>query len=78
MFLVAAKELARLVPIDRINQRALFPDDNEIIIITAKVAAAVARCIFDDGFARVTRPDYDDHIINLIEQKAYHPFYKNY
>ncbi len=75
MFLVAAQELTRLVPQERINNRALFPDENEIIIITSKVAAAVAKCIFDDGFARVKRPDYDDHIINLIQNKAYHPFY---
>lgn len=78
MFLIAAKALSELVSEERLQSGALFPDDKDIIIITSKVAAAVALFIFDNNFATVKRPDYDDHIIHLIEKTAYHPFYRDY
>lgn len=78
MFLVAAKALSELVSEERLEKEALFPDEKDIIIITSKVAAAVALFIFDNNFASVKRPDYDDHIIHLIEKTSYHPFYQNY
>lgn len=77
MFLVAAKTLAAQLTDEQILKGMLFPPESEIINTSLKISAAVAKVIFDQGLAgkNVQRPDFDDHIIRLIERKAYHPYY---
>jgi len=79
MFLVAAKTLAAQLTDEQIKSGMLFPPISEILNVSIKISAAVAQVIFDRGLAGkgIKRPDYDDHIIKLIEQKVYHPFYSN-
>jgi malate dehydrogenase (oxaloacetate-decarboxylating)(NADP+) len=79
MFLVAAKTLAAQLTNEQIKSGMLFPPISEILNVSIKISAAVAQVIFDLGLAGkgIKRPDYDDHIIKLIEQKVYHPFYSN-
>ncbi len=80
MFLVAAQTLADQLTDDQIQSGMLFPPESDILKVSLQISAAVAQVIFDQGLAGkdVQRPDYDDHIIKLIEQKAYHPFYQHY
>jgi malate dehydrogenase (oxaloacetate-decarboxylating)(NADP+) len=77
MFLVAAKTLAAQLTDQQIKSGMLFPPISEILNVAIKISAAVAQVIFDHGLAGkgIKRPDYDDHIVKLIEQKVYHPFY---
>ncbi len=76
MFLIASQSLSNQVTEEQINKNMLFPNEKDIIKIVTIIASEVARYIFDNNLARVKRPDFDDHIIQLIEQSAYHPFYK--
>lgn len=80
MFLVAAQTLAQQLTDAQIQSGMLFPPESDIIQVALQISAAVAKVIFDNGLAgsNVKRPDYDDHIITLIEQKVYHPFYGDY
>lgn len=78
MFLVAAQTLAKQLTDDQIKSGMLFPPESEILKTSLQISAAVARVIFDRGLQGkdIQRPDYDDHIIKLIEEKVYHPFYQ--
>lgn len=80
MFLVAAQTLAAQLTDEQIQSGMLFPPESDIIKVSLQISAAVAKVIFDRGLAGegVERPEYDDHIITLIERKVYHPFYENY
>ena len=80
MFLVAAQTLAQQLTGEQIASGMLFPPESDILKVALQISAAVAQVIFDRGLAgkEVVRPDYDDHIIKLIEQKVYHPFYETY
>ena len=80
MFLVAAQTLAQQLTSQQISSGMLFPPESDILKVALQISAAVARVIFDRKLAGkdVKRPDYDDHIIKLIEQKVYHPFYDKY
>jgi malate dehydrogenase (oxaloacetate-decarboxylating)(NADP+) len=77
MFLVAAKSLASQLTEQQIKQGMLFPPQSNIIDISVKIAAAVAEIIFNRGLARIERPKNDSHIILLIKEKCYHPFYES-
>lgn len=80
MFLVAAQTLAQQLTDEQIKSGMLFPPESDIIQVSMQISSAVAQVIFDSGLAGkgIERPDYDDHIITLIEQKVYHPFYDKY
>lgn len=78
MFLVAAKTLANQLTREQRDKGMLFPPESKIVAVATAIAAAVARVIFDQGFGRVERPDYDDHITRLVESKMYHPYYESY
>ena len=78
MFLVAARTLGNQITREHMEQEMLFPPESHIVTMETKIVAAVARVIFDRGFAQVERPDYDDQIIKLVASKTYHPFYENY
>ena len=78
MFLVAAKTLANQLNREQMDEGMLFPPESQIVTVATEIAAAVARVIFDRGFARVERPDYDSQIIKLVESKMYHPYYESY
>jgi len=77
MFLVAAQSLASQLTEEQIEQGMLFPPQSDIINISVKISAAVAELIFDRGLSTVKRPENDSHIILLIKEKCYHPFYEN-
>ena len=80
MFLVAAQILAEQPTTEQIDSGMLFPPEKDILKVSLQISSAVAKLIFDRGLAGdgVKRPDYDDHIIKFIEEKVYHPFYKQY
>jgi len=77
MFVIAAKSLSKQLNREEIEKKMLFPDENRIVKIISLIAAEVAEYIFNNNLARIERPSYDDHIIQLIEKQAYHPFYIN-
>jgi malate dehydrogenase (oxaloacetate-decarboxylating)(NADP+) len=78
MFLVAAKTLAEQLNAEELSQKTLLPSTSRILEIALQISVNVAKVIFDNDLARVKRPDYDSHILQFIEKKMYHPFYKNY
>lgn len=80
MFLVAAQSLAAQLTDAQIKSGMLFPPESDILKTSLQISASVAKVIFDKGLAGkdVKRPDYDDHIIRLIEEKVYHPFYEKF
>ena len=80
MFLVAAETLANQVTDEQIKSGMLFPPESDIIKVSLQISAAVAKVIFDHNLQGdgIKRPEYDDHIIKLIEKRVYHPFYKHY
>lgn len=77
MFLVAAKTLSEQLTDQQIKSGMLFPSECDILKISLQISAAVAKVIFDRNLSgkNIERPDYDDHILKLIEEKVYHPFY---
>lgn len=75
MFIIAAQSLSKKLSEEEIEKKMLYPDESRIIKIISLIAADVAEYIFNNNLAQVERPPYDDHIIQLIEKKAYHPFY---
>jgi malate dehydrogenase (oxaloacetate-decarboxylating)(NADP+) len=77
MFLVAAQSLASQLTEQQIEQGMLFPPQSDIINISVNIAAAVAELIFNRKLSIVKRPENDSHIILLVKEKCYHPFYEN-
>jgi len=78
MFLIAAQTLAQQLNAEEYNKGTLLPSTSRILEIALEISVSVAKVIFDDGLARVERPDYDSHILQFIEKRMYHPFYKDY
>ncbi len=78
MFLIAAQTLAQQLNAEEFNKGTLLPSTSRILEIALEISVSVAKVIFDDGLARVERPDYDSHILQFIEKRMYHPFYKDY
>ncbi len=78
MFLIAAQTLAQQLNAEEYNKGTLLPSTSRILEIALEISVSVAKVIFDDGLARVERPDYDSHILQFIEKRMYHSFYKDY
>ena len=72
MFIVAAKAVAEQVTQENLAMGLIYPPQSHILEASLHVAQRVAACIFDQGLARVPRPD---DIGALIRSCAYRPAY---
>src|ERR1700730_3515348 len=72
MFIVAAKAVAEQVTEEDLSLGLIYPPQSQILDASLHVAERVAAYIFDQGLARVPRPD---DIGSLIRARAYRPVY---
>jgi malate dehydrogenase (oxaloacetate-decarboxylating)(NADP+) len=72
MFIVAAKAVAEQVTNEDLSVGLIYPPQSQILDASLHVAERVASYIFDQGLARVPRPD---DIGSLIRARAYRPVY---
>src|SRR5580700_7595424 len=72
MFIVAAKAVAEQVTEEDLSHGLIYPPQSQILDASLHVAERVAAYIFDQGLARVSRPD---DIGSLIRTRAYRPVY---
>ena len=72
MFIVAAQAVAEQVTEENLASGLIYPPQSRILEASLHVAKRVASYIFDNGLARVPRPD---DIGSLIRTRAYHPVY---
>ena len=72
MFLTAAQAIAEQVSEDNIAAGLIYPPRERIFGASLHVAERVAACIFDQGLARVPRPD---NVGALIRSRVYRPVY---
>ena len=72
MFIVAAKAVAEQVTNEDLSLGLIYPPQSQILDASLHVAERVAAYIFDQGLARVPRPD---DIGALIRARAYRPVY---
>jgi malate dehydrogenase (oxaloacetate-decarboxylating)(NADP+) len=72
MFIVAAKAVADQVTEENLATGLIYPPQSRILEASLHVAERIAACIFDNGLARVPRPD---DIGALIRARAYRPVY---
>lgn len=75
MFIEAAYALADQVTQAELDQGQLFPPQSNILETEIRVAARVARVVFDEGLAGVPRPDDCEA---FIRNHVYKPEYRNY
>jgi malate dehydrogenase (oxaloacetate-decarboxylating)(NADP+) len=74
MFIEAAHALADQVTPAELEQGLLFPPQSNILESEIKVAARVAKVVFEEGLAGVPRPDDCEA---LIRSHVYKPEYRN-
>jgi malate dehydrogenase (oxaloacetate-decarboxylating)(NADP+) len=72
MFIVAAKAVTEQVTEEDLSTGLIYPPQSRILDASLHVAERVAAYIFDQGLARVPRPD---DIGSLIRTRAYRPVY---
>jgi malate dehydrogenase (oxaloacetate-decarboxylating)(NADP+) len=72
MFIVAAQAVAEQVSEENLSTGLIYPPQSRILEASLHVAERIATFIFDQGLARVPRPD---DVGALIRAKAYHPSY---
>jgi malate dehydrogenase (oxaloacetate-decarboxylating)(NADP+) len=72
MFIIAAKAVAEQVTDENLTTGLVYPPQSRIFDASLDVAGRVAEYIFDQGLARVPRPD---NIASLIRARTYHPVY---
>ena len=72
MFIVAAQAVAEQVSQDNLASGLIYPPQSRILDASLHVAEKIAAAIFDQGLARVPRPD---DIGALIRARAYRPVY---
>jgi malate dehydrogenase (oxaloacetate-decarboxylating)(NADP+) len=72
MFIVAGKAVAEQVTNEDLSVGLIYPPQSQILDASLHVAERVASYIFDQGLARVPRPD---DIGSLIRARAYRPVY---
>jgi malic enzyme len=73
MFIVAAKAVAEQVAEENLASGLIYPPQSHILAASLHVAERVAGYIFDNGLARVPRPD---NLGALIRARAYRPVYE--
>jgi malate dehydrogenase (oxaloacetate-decarboxylating)(NADP+) len=74
MFIVAAQAVAEQVTEENLASGLIYPPQSHILEASLHVAQRVAAYIFDNGLARVPRPD---DIGALIRDRAYRPVYES-
>ncbi|HEX2363555.1 MAG TPA: NAD-dependent malic enzyme, partial [Bradyrhizobium sp.] len=72
MFIVAAQAVAEQVTEDYLSMGLIYPPQSHILDASLHVAERIATCIFDQGLARVPRPD---DVGALIRARTYRPAY---
>jgi malate dehydrogenase (oxaloacetate-decarboxylating)(NADP+) len=72
MFIVAAKAVAEQVNEENLSMGLIYPPQSRILAASTHAAERIASCIFDQGLARVARPD---DVGALIRARGYHPVY---
>jgi malate dehydrogenase (oxaloacetate-decarboxylating)(NADP+) len=72
MFIVAAQAVAEQVTEDDLSMGLIYPPQSHILDASLHVAERIASCIFDQGLARVPRPD---DVGALIRARTYRPAY---
>jgi len=72
MFIVAAQAVAEQVSEEDLAVGLIYPPQSHILDVSLHVAERVATYIFDQGLARVGRPD---DVGALIRSRAYRPVY---
>ncbi len=72
MFIVAAKAVAEQVSEDNLSTGLIYPPQSRILEASLHVAERVAAYIFDQGLARVPRPD---DVSALVRARTYRPVY---
>jgi malate dehydrogenase (oxaloacetate-decarboxylating)(NADP+) len=72
MFIVAAQAIAEQVSEADLSMGLIYPPQRHILDASLRVAERVATCIFDQGLARVPRPD---DVGALIRARTYRPVY---
>jgi len=72
MFIVAAKAVAEQVTNEDLSIGLIYPPQSKIFEASLHVAGRVAEYIFENGLARVPRPD---NIASLINARTYRPVY---
>jgi malate dehydrogenase (oxaloacetate-decarboxylating)(NADP+) len=75
MFSAAARTLASMVLSSDLELGRVYPALTRIREVSAHIGAAVARIAFDEGFARVPRPD---DVLGLVEATMWEPRYRDY
>ncbi len=75
MFLMASKALSELVNIDQLNKNMLLPELNDIRMVSASVAKAVAVEARDSGLGRLlTNNEYEQVIKKAQWEPEYYPY----
>ena len=74
-FLVAAQALAGLVPKDKLAVGCCYPDLSDIRLVSQKVAAAVAKNIYDTGRSEMKNLDKDFDWFKHCGSQMYYPSY---
>lgn len=72
MFIVAAQAVAEQVTDEELAMGLIYPPQSHILDASLHVAERIAACIFEQGLARVPRPD---DIAALIRARVYRPVY---
>jgi malate dehydrogenase (oxaloacetate-decarboxylating)(NADP+) len=72
MFIVAAQAVAEQVTEENLALGLIYPPQSRILAASLHVAERIAACIFEQGLARVPRPD---DIGALIRARVYRPVY---
>ena len=72
MFIVAAQAVAEQVSEENLATGLIYPPQSRILEASLHVAERIAAYIFDQGLARVPRPD---DVGALVRARAYHPVY---
>jgi malate dehydrogenase (oxaloacetate-decarboxylating)(NADP+) len=72
MFIVAAQAVAEQVSEENLSTGLIYPPQSRILEASLHVAERIAAYIFDQGLARVPRPD---DVGALVRARAYRPVY---
>jgi malate dehydrogenase (oxaloacetate-decarboxylating)(NADP+) len=72
MFIVAAQAVAEQVTEEALSMGLIYPPQSRILEASLHVAERIAAYIFDQGLARVPRPD---DVGALVRARAYRPVY---
>lgn len=72
MFIIAAKAVAEQVPQGSLDAGLIYPSQSQMLDASLHTAAKIAEYIFDQGLARVARPDnIEAHIRGMAYKPAY-------